>query len=204
LTRRSRIEHLVSLVAFCGVLAFVTVVLVEHAIDRSFDPTTHEISEYAHGRTGALMTAGFTAWAVSLAATAGVVVLALRSPLLAVALAVASAGMLLTAGFATQTSAGRLPAGRHLSSAGRLHDIGSGASTVALLVAAVASVGAVADPVFRRRVVALIGVAVCASVVLLAVGPEVAGVRQRVLVAVACVWQVLLLAWAGRRGAGAS
>lgn len=101
-------------------------------------------------------------------------------------LAVASAAVVVVAVFHTQTSAGQLPAGEHWIAAGRLHDAGSGVLTAALLGSALLTA--------RRRVVAsLLVAAVVADAVLLTVGPSVGGARQRVLVASAIAWQVLML-----------
>ncbi len=107
--------------------------------------------------------------------------------------------MFVTATFATETSAGKLPPGVSLTTTGRLHDIGSGVTTVALLLAALLSIGIFADRLSRLRIVALIGAVVCLDVALLSIGSEVAGVRQRALVAGACAWQLLALRALGAR-----
>ena len=176
-----------------GVLLFVIFVAVEHLTDASLNPATHEISEYVHGRGGWLMTIGFIVWAVSLAATGLVVSSASRARLMGIALLVASVGMAVTACFATQTSAGRLPPGVSLTAAGRLHDLGSGLATIALLSAALLSLQTRTPRGFRRATGVTLVLALTADSLLLALGSDVAGIRQRLLVAVACAWQLALL-----------
>jgi len=185
-------------VAVAGLLAFVAIVVVEHLLVPGLSPLDHEVSEYANTRYGALMTGGFAAWALSLAATS---ILALRAPAqcrtaiaLSGLLAVASAGLVLTACFHTQTSAGRLPAGVARTVGGELHNLGSGAALLVLAVAAPAS--ALALPHHRRYRIFTLGlilVTAVATIALLAVGPQVAGLRQRCLLAAACTWQLALL-----------
>jgi MFS family permease len=175
-----------------GVLAFMSITVLEHFLRPDLSPSTHEISEYANGRHGALMTAGFALWAISLACTAGLVLRVDRGRLIALGLLIAAFGIAVAATFATQTSAGHLAPHETLHASGTLHDIGSGLATLALLVAAVLSlrIGTV-DTQWLTAVV--LGVAVAVDVALLAVGNDVAGVRQRVLVLVACVWQLAVL-----------
>lgn len=139
------------------------------------------------------MTIGFVCWAASLAATSWAVLRGTGARLVAAGLGVACAGMLLTASFATQTSAGRLPPGETLTTVGRLHDIGSGTTTVALLFAALLSLKSFGGRRFRQQVALLLIVLLCSDIALLAVGPQVSGVRQRILLAGACVWQLLAL-----------
>ena len=54
---------------------------------------------------------------------------------------------------------------------------------------------------FRGLSRAVLAVAVIASAVLLAIGDPVDGIRQRILVAAACVWQAALVAAAARNRA---
>lgn len=190
---RGGLERTSPPVAVCGLTAFAVIVLAELAINPGLDPARHEISEYVHAQLGPLMTAGFVCWAISLGATSVAVSTKTGSRLISVLLAVACIGMAVAAAFATQTSAGQLPRGETLTTAGRLHDVGSGASTIALFVAAVLSLFHLGDDRFRRAVAALLIVLVTADIALLAAGAGVAGVRQRLLIAGACVWQLLLL-----------
>jgi len=192
-TRDAAVERLAVLVAVCGVVVFAVIVAGELAINPSLDPARHEISEYVHAQLGPLMTVGFVCWAASLGAMSWVLFARADARLVATCLGVASIGMLVTATFATQTSAGKLPPGVTLTTAGRLHDIGSGLATVALLLAALLSLRCLGGRRFRRQVAALLVVLTSSDIVLLVIGPEVAGVRQRVVVAGACVWQLLLL-----------
>lgn len=179
--------------AALGVLGFLAAVIVEHAVDPSLDPATHQVSEYVHGPAGALMTAGFVAWAISLAASGALAALRPGARWVAGALALAAIGMLITAAFATQTVAGRLPPGVSLTLSGRLHDIGSGTTTVALLGAALLSLRAIRDRHFRQRTSALLLFAVGCDIALLAVGSEVGGVRERLLIFAGCLWQLMFL-----------
>jgi hypothetical protein len=71
---------------------------------------------------------------------------------------------------ATQTIAGRLPPGLSLTLSGRLHDIGSGLTTVALLGAALLSLRAIHQRQSRQRTSALLIFAACCDIALLAVG----------------------------------
>lgn len=182
------------LLARIGLIIFLISAAVEHLVVARLDPATHEISEYAHGRFGPLMIGGFAAWSFSLAATSGILRLGPRGRLLAGLLAVAAVGMAVTAVFPTQTSAGRLPPGVALTTAGRLHDLGSGATSVALFAAALVSIWAFSTlwPL-RHRIAAVLVLAVSADVALLAAGPDVAGIRQRLLVLTGCAWQAMIL-----------
>ncbi len=188
-------------VALTGVLAFVTIVIVEHALAAQLAPDRHTISEYVNTRAGALMVAGFVAWATSLVATAALVwgcrAGASRprvAMLLALLLTITSAGLWLTAAFATQTSAGVLPLGHRLTTVGRIHDLASGAAMGAMICAVIASIAGFSERRrFRSLAAAVLAISIVASVVLLCVGAPVDGIRQRVLVAAGCVWQVALV-----------
>lgn len=186
--------------AIAGVAVLLACLACEHLLAPSLDPARHEISEYVHASTGGIMTAGFIAWAISLAATAGCAWRRQCAWMLAPLFALASLGMLLTACFPTQTSAGALPPGTSLTMTGRLHDIGSGATSLALLAGAIVSASDSGLPqAFRRQTAILILIALLSSVALLIVGPAVGGIRQRLLVFVGCLWQLLLLNALGRR-----
>jgi Protein of unknown function (DUF998) len=183
-----------------GLALFVAVVLAEHALRPSLDPMRHQISEYANGETGGLMVAGFVFWAASLGATALLLArtrVGVALPLLIVGAAV---GLLVAATWATQTSAGELPAGVHRGTAGRLHDLGAGVASLALLAGAVVSYRRIADRSLRCTVLLLLAVALLLDGVLLAVGPDVGGLRQRLLVAAGCGWQLVVLVACRRQG----
>jgi MFS family permease len=184
-----------------GLVAFLVCVVVEHGVNPSLDPATHQVSEYARTSSGAVMTVGFLAWAVSLAALALVLFRLGRVRLLTCLIALAAAGLVLVASFGTQTVAGELPHGASLSTGGRLHDIGSGLTTVALLAAAIASAASRRAPAaFRRRTATLIFIAILGGVLMLAIGASVGGARQRLLILIACCWQYLLLQLLARNG----
>jgi uncharacterized protein DUF998 len=179
--------------AIVGLLAFVVIVGTEHLLNLSLDPLEHQVSEYVHTGSGALMIAGFIALACSLAATA---MLALRSGnrFIAALFALAALGMAMVALFPTETVAGELPPGRSLTATGRLHDLGSGMTTVALLATA-ASILAAGDRPRSLRLTAanLVLSALIVSAALLIVGPAVGGVRQRLLLLIGCFWQFAFL-----------
>lgn len=182
----------VRILAFAGLFIFAAV-LTEHAATPTLDPATHRISEYANGSLGWLMVVGFAAWAVSLAATAVSSQDIRKDIAVGVALFVASLGMLVTACFATQTSAGQLPPGESLTTSGRLHDLGSGVTTLALAFAVLLSLRPGEPQRLRRLTLLLLLIAMPVVFVLYLVGEDVAGFRQRLLVAIACAWQLLLL-----------
>lgn len=204
--KRSRRRSWRYRVAVAGLLSFGGIVALQHALQPDLSPRTHEVSEYVNGDPGWLMVVGFLAWSASLAASAALAaadrrrqrnVIVDRSRV--VALGLAAVGMLVTACFATQTSAGKLPAGVRLALGGRLHDLGSGVATLALVAAAVASVvNGDGARVYRRRTAVVLMVALVSDVALLVAGPSVAGVRQRILLVCAGAWQLLALReWEG-------
>ena len=188
-------------VALAGLVAFTLVAVVEHGLEPQLDPARHTISEYVNTGTGALMIAAFVAWSASLFAVAALMChRRLGSPTpridmcLAALLTIAAIGLLLTACFATQTSAGVLPPGIRRSTGGRIHDLASGAAMVALLLAVIVSIAAFRrQPRFRALAVVALTAAIVASAALLCVGDSVDGVRQRALVADACLWQLGLI-----------
>jgi hypothetical protein len=195
------------LVGVTGVAVFVAVTVAQHAVAPQLNPGQHTISEYANARAGWLMTAAFAAWSVSLAATAALAHRAGRSlaatvahrrfwwDVLMLGLAVASAGLLVTAAFKTQTSAGALPTGVTRSLGGRLHDYGSAGALLALFMGVFASARLTGAPFwFRRAALRALAVAVAADVGLLVVGDPAPGLRQRLLAILAIVWHAALLA----------
>jgi hypothetical protein len=116
----------------------------------------------------------------------------------------AAAGVALLAMFRTQASAGHLTFGSHLALGGRLHDGGSALATVSLLAGACLSLG-LQTLTRRRRIIAtaLIVLCVLTTAVLLPIGQEVGGLRQRLLLGCACGWQAFVLG-ARRRAPAAS
>jgi hypothetical protein len=186
-------------VALLGVVAFVAIVTLEHVLEPSPSPWSHMISEYARTGSRSLMTMAFASWALSLTATAAWLLFRLApglavSRLLAGLLLAAAAGLVAAACFRTQTSAGVLTYGTSMSLGGRLHDAGSGLTTVALFAAAIVSRRLPSITAsFGRQVTILVATAVVVDIILLVVGTEVGGLRQRLLVLLACVWQVRML-----------
>jgi hypothetical protein len=180
-------------VAIAGVSVFLAITFAEHLINAPLNPARHEISEYVHASAGWLMTVGFAAWGLSLAITSWLVFTRYADRLASTCLALASLGLVITACFSTQTSAGHLPPGVSWNAVGRLHDIGSGLATLAIFASALLSLRSRYPRPVRTCTVALLTVAVSADVVLLMIGHDVAGVRQRLLVVSGCLWQLFLL-----------
>lgn len=181
---------------------FAATIVAMHALDPGLSSARHTISEYVLADVGPIMTVGFASWAVSLAAAATLVTLArvptgASRPLsiaLAALLAMAAVAVVVLDVFPTQTVAGALPAGAEWTTAGRLHDAGSGVATLALLGASLVSLWLLrAHRVYRRAVVVLLATGVVGSLACLAIGASVDGVRQRILVVVAIGWQVLFV-----------
>jgi hypothetical protein len=185
------------LVALGGLIAFVAIVVLQHLLVPELAPRRNTISEYANANVGWLMVAGFLAWALSLAATADLVRRdghSVAHGLLVACIGAAALGMLVTACFPTQTIAGVLPAGVERSTAGRLHDLGSGAVMLALFAASVIALRAIAWPSwFRWWTVGLLALAVVGGGALLTGGQDFGGLRQRLLVTVGCAVQAALL-----------
>lgn len=71
-------------------------------------------------------------------------------------------------------------------------DIGSGIATLALFVSAALSSWR-AERRFRRSSWAVVALAVVVQFALLEAGPEVGGIRQRVLLGLCCGWQIELV-----------
>lgn len=192
---------------------FVACGVVEHVLVTRLSPATHQISEYANDRHfGWVMTIGFFSWAVSLLLTAAVTARrSLTSQISPTApesrhgrrgadvivtglVAIAGVGMLITGCFHTQTVAGVLPPGIHLTAGGRLHDIGSGLATLAIALAVATSWWMAGRRGWFAVVSALaLVLATVSDAALLAVGPSVGGIRERILVVIGCVWQACLL-----------
>ncbi|MHB8532542.1 MAG: DUF998 domain-containing protein [Solirubrobacteraceae bacterium] len=171
-------------------------VVAEHLLQPALSPGRHRISEYANGSPGALMTAGFAAWALALAITARLTWTGGLAPraarvLLGAVLSVAALGALLTALFDTGTSAGVVPAGHMLTVANHLHDYGSGALALALWGGGVVSL-ALAERRLRAWTAFVLASAVACAVALSLA--DLPGIEQRALVSLGCVWQFALLA----------
>jgi cobalamin biosynthesis protein CobD/CbiB len=171
--------------------------VAEHAIRSSLSPWRHQISEYANGRSGWLMTLGLAAWAVSLASTA--IVLYPSSGMAAFGCGCAAAGMVLVACFHTQTSAGVLPRGIMRTTQGGLHDFGGEVVSAGVLLAAIATAATAHYPRATRRFAGgMVAIAIVVSAALLAFAPHAGGTRQRLTVLAACLWQAAALRAAAR------
>jgi uncharacterized membrane protein YidH (DUF202 family) len=184
-------------IAIAGVGLFVALVALQHPLRADLPPADHFVSEYARGSTAAVQVAAFVLWAAGIAACA---VLAARARpagrpiargLAVLGFAVAAAGALLAAVFATQTIAGELPPGEERTTEGRLHDLGSLLIFAGLLLAALAALRIVRRRRFRVTV-ALLALALLAVVpVLVALGLDAPGIGQRgfILVGCALLWR---------------
>jgi hypothetical protein len=184
-----------------GTLAFAAIVVIEHFLKSNLSPASHEISEYANGRYGGLMAAGFAAWSLSLAASAlaSLATHRLAASALSGLLLLAATGIATTAIFHTRTSAGMLPPGVAHTTGGELHNLGSELALLSIAAAVVVAMPVVGGLRWQILSGGLILLAVTSSVILLAIGPQVAGIRQRLLVAIACTWQLMLLRCLSRR-----
>jgi hypothetical protein len=183
-------SRMLRVAALAALAVFIICLAAEHILQPSLSPTRHMISEYVHGRGGAVMLVGFAFWAISLVACAIVVKGLPGGRALTPLLMVAAAAVVVLGLFATQTWAGVLPPGVHRSLAGRLHDAGSGVSSLALFLAAIVSLVTLRRPVL----LALVVVAIAISAIGLAIGRDVGGLRQRGLVLCAVSWQASVLA----------
>ena len=183
-------------VALGGLVAFVALVALQHALVPGLAPARHFVSEYANAETGLVQGVAFLGWAFGLGACA---VLAARADgprrpaaraVTVAALALAAGGAVLTALFATQTVAGELPPGAVRTLPGRLHDLGSLAIFAALLVAASASARLVTGWGYRLTVLGLLLALLAIVPALVALGIDAPGWGQRAFITVACAWQI--------------
>lgn len=181
-----------------GMSGFVTCVVIAHVAQSSLDPASHMISEYARHDPRTVISVGFGLWAASLAASAVYIGRAwpanLASRALVVLVLLGAVGVVVLASFRTQTSAGEVVFGSRFSTYGRLHDAGSGLVAVALSAGACVTAASNMLPTrTRTAIVTGLLVAIGCQIALLSIGPEVAGVRQRFLLACALLWQAMLL-----------
>jgi Protein of unknown function (DUF998) len=184
-----------------GLGTFVGLVVVQHAT-RAGDlpPAEHFISEYSRGAGGQVQVVAFGAWAVSLGATATVVARRravfgrrIARGLAVLGLGVGTAGALLCASFATETVGGKLPAGAIKSTAGQLHDLGSGLILLGVLVAAVATLRLPVSRAFRLTVLGLAALLLLIPAALVTAGYDAPGWGQRGVIGVGCLWQAAIL-----------
>lgn len=169
---------------------FLAVLVLEHVLAPDLGVEHDRISEYAVRGVSWLMVSGFVAWAVALGASALLAGVAVRGPrgfALGGLLAVAAGGMLITAGFSTQAVHSAVPAGVQRTTEGHLHDLGSGAVLVALLLAVILSLTTV--PGARVAAAVAIAVACVASFGLPLAGLDAPALAQRMMVVATCCWQ---------------
>ena len=182
------------LAAIAGVAAYAVLVAVQHPLRGDLPADEHFVSEYAKGSTAAVQIVAFACWSIAMAACA---VLAARArpdgrriarTLATGAFAVAAAGAVLTAIFATQTIAGELPPDTPRTDAGRLHDVGSLMIFAGLLLASPASLRLVRGRSYRLTIAVLAAVLFLTVPVLVALGLEAPGIGQRMFIAAGCVF----------------
>jgi len=183
---------------------FIAIVVLEHLLQPGLSPGRHRISEYANSSPGWLMTSGFIAWTAALASAAVATALAPVDPIrirhfVAALLLLATMGAAANAAFKTGTSGGVVPPGHRLTTANRIHDIGSGGLALVLWVAVLSSLG-LSDRRLRARSAAALTEGVVSAVVFSSWVLDLPGINQRALVLVACAWQFSLLAALGRAG----
>jgi hypothetical protein len=186
-------------VGVAGLGAFLLIVVALHALEPSLSPDTHVLSEFANTRVGWLFRVALSCWVIALVATAAWFArertnLGAARNVVAALLIVAAGGLVAAAVFRTQAVSGLVRPGIGRTFAGRAHDAGAGISIIALFAAA-ATVGFAAGrgSVLGRLSLTVVGFALVVQVTLLAVGHEVGGIRQRLLVLAACVWQAAAL-----------
>ena len=181
--------------ARAGLALFVGIVALEHVLRPGLDPAERFVSEYAVGWTQPLQITAFAGWSL---ATAACAVLAARAPqrpiargITVVALAAASAGLLVAAVFATETVGGELPAGVERTLGGRLHDLGTLFVFAGLMIAAAASVRLIARRGYRLAVLGLLVALFAIVPVLVLLGLDAPGIGQRGFILVGLAWQWL-------------
>jgi hypothetical protein len=201
------------LASACGLTLFLAVVGAQPLLESSYDPLRQGISEFVHTDAGGLDLLGFLAWAFSLAILLALIVassqqLARLSAARAEAagLGAAVAGLLLVACFATDRGVEVAGEITRATAVGRIHDAGSALITGGILLAVIADGFRKRDP---RLACGVIAAALISSGVLFWLGDPLPGLRQRCLVACACLWQgvVLFRLWgddptSGRSSAG--
>jgi hypothetical protein len=185
------------LASACGLGLFLGAVVAQPLLEPAYDPLRQEISEFVHTGVGAVAATAFGAWAVSLVALASLVGASAESGAFsraarfeAAALLAAAVGLGLVALFATDRGAEIAGAVTETTSAGRVHDIGSGLTSIAIFVAIVADAGRERD---RLLAAAVISAALLSSSILFTSGDPLPGLRQRCLVACAGLWQAVVL-----------
>lgn len=194
------------ILAAVALAIFVVIVATQSLLVPSYDSAHQEISEYVHSSAGGLMVIGFLAWALSWAVLAMLPPATDRDTLWIAgvqraAFASTALGLIFVACFATDR--GTIEPGVVVDSttAGRIHDAASALVTLSIIVAALAG-ATLCGPRTKMASLLLVGMGLSADVIMLGIGDPAPGIRQRLLVAAACLWQVLWLA--GQRYRAAS
>ncbi|HEX5594074.1 MAG TPA: DUF998 domain-containing protein [Solirubrobacterales bacterium] len=179
-----------------GLTIFVAMVATQGIWVVDFDPARQQVSEYVHAGAGAVAVVAFLAWAVSLMALAGATLSSAGDDRLAClqasALLCAALGVILLACFPTDRGAEIPAAVTHATAAGRVHDLASALTTVSILLAAITSAVRVRGSL-GTLILGLMVLALSSSVILLALGDPLPGIRQRALLGAGCIWQATWL-----------
>jgi len=190
------------------VLAFVAIVAIEHVAQPGLTPGYFMVSEYARagGAAGAAAIAAFLCWSASLLLLAAALLQggARGRPIMRGALALvvlAALGLAAAAVFRTQAVRGVVPRDVARTAVGELHDLGTGLAEIALFGAAFAT-AIIARPRRPLRAVSIAAIllAIAVGPLLSLMGADMRGLRQRLLIGVACTWQVSLLRTIRRGG----
>jgi hypothetical protein len=172
------------------------IVAVQPLLEPSYDPLRQGVSEFVHGSAGAVMLIAFVSWALSLALLGGLISGAPDrgsrgwSRLESAALFAAVAGLGLVTCFITDRGAEVAGVVTQRTTVGRLHDAGSALITLGIFVAVLADALRERDP---RLAGTVIVASILSSAVLFALGDPLPGLRQRCLIATACLWQAVVL-----------
>jgi len=199
-----------ALLSGASLIVYASALVAVHVQTSFAGVRRHFVSEYANGSQGQVIQVGFAAWCSSLvlaavAAANDCTASRTQRRVLAALLATAALGVAAIAAFKTETVAGALPPGETRGPGGRAHDYAGVVLQAALLAAVVVSLPMRWSSRTERRAVAVLVAAVLAAAAVLAViGPSVAGIRQRVLIAAAVAWQALFLRRIWTLGRGGS
>jgi hypothetical protein len=181
-----------------GLSTFAAAVVAMHVLDPGLSIRAQTLSEYVHGPASPLLLVALVAWSVSLAALAWLVASGVRrhpdplAPIQAAAIFSVSVAVLLLALFPTDRGAELAGQVTDATAAGRVHDL-AGLVAIAGFLCAVILGSIRASRTWRWVGLFPVAVAISADAILLALGDPAPGLRQRLLVFMACTWQVLSL-----------
>jgi hypothetical protein len=183
---------------------FLLLVLVQKPLEAEYDPLRQGISEFVHTDAERLAQLAFLAWASSLAILSALLVTASAPPnqkralvLEVIGVGVAVAGLLLVTCFATDRGAEVAGEVTRTTTGGGTHDIGSALVALGISLAVLASGARWQD---FRLAGAVFSAAFISSLILFVLGDPLPGLRQRCLVAAACLWQAVSLWQLWREG----